>query len=265
MDRAVYMIAPISSQKYSGESDVLELAQVAKFVLSRQSLLTRPAECFRQPPLRDPHPCLPRRDRMHIGGKVTHVQTLCLVKHFQCTLQISLGVSDASHPDTPAIPVFREPGVLTHLRASQQVLCGGMQVITLTEDLTHTHIHISRSAQCRRASLHRQLQCLLVGTHGIVEATLRDPYSSQGSYAIDCVRDVPGLLQTRHAIGIRPVCCLEISARPICEPQEPRCPAACHMVVLGCEVERPLGICHGPWHIASSQGQSGTGNRDHTW
>src|SRR6266496_2368760 len=193
------MIAPISSQKYSDQSDVLELAQVAKFVLSRQSLLTRPAECFRQPPLRDPHPCLPRRDRMHIGGKVTHVQTLCRVEQVESAVQVSLCLPYASHRDTPAIPVLREPGVLTHLLASQQVLCGGMQIITLTEDLTHAHIHISRSAQCRRASLHRQLQCLLVGTHGIVEATLRDPYSSQGSCAIDCVRDVPGLLQTRHA------------------------------------------------------------------
>ena len=131
-------------------------------------------------------------------------------------------------------------------------------------EFTHTHVHICRAPQYRLALLRRQLQSPLIGTHRLAETTLRNPYSSQGDCAIDCVRDVPGLLQTRHAIGIRPVRCLEISARPGCESQEPRCPSARQMVVLRCEVERAPGICHGPWHIAPSQGQSGTGNRDRT-
>jgi hypothetical protein len=36
------------------------------------------------------------------------------------------------------------------------------------------------------------------------------------------------------------------------------------MVVLGYEVERSPGVCHGLWHIAPSHGQSGTENGDRT-
>ena len=36
------------------------------------------------------------------------------------------------------------------------------------------------------------------------------------------------------------------------------------MVVRRDEVEHPPGVCHGLWHIAHSQGYSGTGNRDLT-
>ena len=72
----------------------------------------------------------------------------------------------------------------------------------------------------RRALLRRKLQCLLVGTHGLAETTLRNPYIRQGDGATDCVRDVPGHLQMSHALGIRPVRCLEIPTRPGCEPQE---------------------------------------------
>jgi CheY-like chemotaxis protein len=38
------------------------------------------AEGFSQPTLRDPHPCLQRRDRPHIGEKVTHIQALGLLE-----------------------------------------------------------------------------------------------------------------------------------------------------------------------------------------
>ena len=70
----------IPGQEYPGQGDVLELVQVAEFVLNGQSLLTRPVEGFTQPSLRDPHPCLQCRDWTHIGGKVTIVQALCLVE-----------------------------------------------------------------------------------------------------------------------------------------------------------------------------------------
>ena len=133
----------------------------------------------------------------------------------------------------------------------------------LTVELTQTHVHVGRSPHHKRALGRCQLQCLLVGTHCLARTTLRHPYIRQGDCTIDCVRDVPRLLQTRHALGIRLVRCLEISARPGCEPQEPRCPSARHMVVLWCEVECPLGIGHGRWHIAPRQGQPGMGNRDH--
>jgi hypothetical protein len=37
------------------------------------------------------------------------------------------------------------------------------------------------------------------------------------------------------------------------------------MIVLRCEVERLPRMYHGPWHIAASQGQSGTGKGDRAW
>src|SRR6266508_5488782 len=94
-DRAVCTVAPISSQKYPGQSDVLELTQVAEVVLGGQSLLTRPAKGFTQPPLCDPYPCLQRRDRTHIWGKVTYIQALCLLEQVESTVQISLCLSDS--------------------------------------------------------------------------------------------------------------------------------------------------------------------------
>ena len=141
------MVALVSGQEYPGQGDVLELAQVAEVILGRQSLLTRPAEGFTQPALRDPHPCLQRRDRTHIGGKVTHVQALCLVEQVESAVQIALGLPYASHRDTPAIPVLREPGVLTQLLTSQQALRGGMQIVMLTVEFAHSYIHVCRSAQ----------------------------------------------------------------------------------------------------------------------
>src|SRR3990172_10604704 len=106
MDRTVCSFGPISSQKYSDQSDVLELARVAEFILSRQSLLTRPAEGFTQPPLRDPHPCLQCRDRMHIWEKVTNIQTFCLVEQVKHAVQISFGLPYASHGNSPTISVL---------------------------------------------------------------------------------------------------------------------------------------------------------------
>ena len=107
MHGAVCAVARVPGQEHPGQGDVLELAQVAEVVLSGQALLTRPAEGFAQPPLRDPHPCPQRRDRTHIGEEVTHVQALCLVEQVERAVQISLGLPYASHRDAPAIPVLR--------------------------------------------------------------------------------------------------------------------------------------------------------------
>ena len=98
----------------------------------------------------------------------------------------------------------------------------------------------------RLALLRRKLQCLLVGAHRLVETTLRNPDIRQGDCAADCVGDVPGPLQTRHAIGIRRCAA---SRSPLVQDASPRSAAAAsapEMVVLRDEVERPPGILHGP-------------------
>ena len=74
-----------------------------------------------------------------------------------------------------------------------------------------------------RALLCRKLQSPLIGAHCLAQTTLRNPYISQGDGATDGVREVPGPLHQSHAVGIRPVRCLEIPTRPGCEPQERRC------------------------------------------
>ena len=73
-------VALILGYKNPGEGDVLELAQVAEVVFTRQSPLMHPFEGFAQPPLCDPYPCLQRRDGTHIGEKITHIPTLCFLK-----------------------------------------------------------------------------------------------------------------------------------------------------------------------------------------
>src|SRR6266508_6277490 len=140
-----------------------------------------------------------------------------------------------------------------------------MQIVLLTVELAHSHIQVCRSAQYRLALLCGKLQCLLVCTHCLGETTLRNPYISSGDCATDCVREVPGLVHPRHALGIRPVRCLEIPTRPVCESQERRCRSAPQMVFLRYELERPPGVCHGLGHIASSQGLPGTVYGDRTW
>ena len=154
--------------------------------------------------------------------------------------------------------------MLAQLLASQQVLGGCIQIVAFTEELAHAHVHVRRSPQHGRALRRRELQSPLVGAHCLAETALRDPYIGQHDRATDRIGGVPGLLQARHAIGIRPVRRLEVPARPGGEPQKPRRPSAGQMVVLGCDLERPPSVRHGPWHIATGQGQSGTGDRDLT-
>src|SRR5260370_28448914 len=107
-----------------------------------------------------------------------------------------------------------------------------MHVALLAVQLAHTHVEVCRALRDRLALLCRELQRALVCTQSLVEATLRNPYISQGDGTTDGVRDVPGHAHVCHAIGKQPVCCLEIPARPGCEPQERRCRSAPEMLVL---------------------------------
>ena len=70
--------------------------------------------------------------------------------------------------------------MLTQFLASQQVLRGGTQIVMLTFEHAHSHVHVCRSAHGRRALLRRELQSPLIGAHGLVETTLRNPYIRQG-------------------------------------------------------------------------------------
>src|SRR6516164_4070669 len=111
------MVAPIPSKEHPGQGNMLELAQVAEVIRNREALLTRPAEGFTHPPLRDPHPCYERHYRAHIWEEVSSVQALCLVKQVESAVQISLRFPYSSHRNVPAIPILRYPAVLAQLLA----------------------------------------------------------------------------------------------------------------------------------------------------
>jgi hypothetical protein len=170
---------------------------------------------------------------------------------------------DACHSHAPAIRVLRQPHVLTQLLAAQQVRGGGRQIVLLTEKLAHTHIQVCGSPQDRVTLCCRKLQSPLIGAHGFAQTTLRDPDICQGDHATDRLRDNPGPLHPRHALGIRPVGRLEIPARP-CQSQERHCRSALEMVVLRNEVERSPRVCHRVGYIAQCQGLSGTVHGDGT-
>src|SRR6266498_3124905 len=129
IQRAIRMVMLMLGQKYPGKRDMLELAQVAELIRSRQAVLTGPAEGFIQPSMRDPYSCLQCRDRTHIWEKVAHIQTLCLVEQIECGLRISLARPDASHNNTPAIRVLRETSELTKFLTVNQVLHSRIQII----------------------------------------------------------------------------------------------------------------------------------------
>src|SRR5262249_53869886 len=67
---------------------------------------------FRLVPLRNPHPCLERRNRPRIRKEVTRVQALRLAQEVERACQIALRLPDASHRDAPAILVLRQSGVV---------------------------------------------------------------------------------------------------------------------------------------------------------
>src|ERR1039457_4567406 len=213
--------ALIPRQEHPGQGDVLELAQVAEVVVSGQALLTRPAQRVAEPALRDPDPCLQRRDRPHVGEEVAHVQALRLVEQVKCAGQISFSLLYPGHRHPPAIPVLRQPGVLTQLLARQQVLDGGRQVVALAVELAHPRVHVCRSPQNRAALRRDKLQCLLVGVHRLAEATLRDPDVGQRDRAAQDVGDETGSPQSGHARGPGPVRSLQVPVPPGRKPKNP--------------------------------------------
>ena len=185
---------------------MLELARVTEVVVNRQSLRTCPANGLTQPPVRDPYPRLHRRDRTHVGAEIWHIHPLCLIEQVERAVQVSLSLSYSSHRHAPSSPVRREPGTLAQLLTCQQVLRRRLEIVTLTLQFTQSDVQVSRSPQHRLAMLRRELQCLLVGAHRLVETTLPNPDISQEPSAADNVGDVPGPLHTLHASRIGPVC-----------------------------------------------------------
>src|SRR5947209_124285 len=109
---------------------------------------------------------------------------------------------------------------------------------------------------------HRTLQRLLIRALCLAETTLRDSYVRQRYGATEYVREIPDPLYESSALGIHPIACLEISARPECQPEESCGRSPAEMVVLWHEVERLLGVVHGTGHIALSHGQPGTVHGD---
>src|SRR5215217_914875 len=99
--------------------------------------------------------------------------------------------------------VLREPSMLTLLLASPQVLDGGAQIVLLTVEFTHAHVHVGRAPHDRLAMLRGKLQPPLVDAHRLAETTSGNPDISQRECATDGVSDVPGPLEARHAIAIR--------------------------------------------------------------
>src|SRR5205823_3674984 len=153
-------------------------------------------------PLRDAYPCQQCRDRTYVGEEVAHVQALCVMEQVERAVQVSFSFPDSSHRHAPSIWVLRQPDVLAQRLAGQQVLRGGVQIVPLTVELTHTHVHVCRSTEYRRARRRLAGQSLLVGAHGVAETTLRNPYIGQGHGATECVGVMPGPLQTRHSSGV---------------------------------------------------------------
>src|SRR5690348_12503167 len=162
------------SQEDSGQGDVLKLAQVAQVVRNGETLLTRPAECFTQLPLRDQQSRHKRRYRPHIWEEISHIQVFCLVEQVKSTVQVSSGLPYASQNNVPTRSIRWKTGEFAQFLAFQQVLHGSIQIVLLTMEFAHAHIQISRSPQDRLVR-HRELQSTLVGTHGFAETTLCKP------------------------------------------------------------------------------------------
>jgi len=100
----------VRGQEHPGEGDVLELAQVAEVVPSRETSLTRPAEGFIPTAEGDPHPRPQRRDRPDVGGEVTRVVPLGLVEQIQGAAQVPLSLPDSRQRDAPAVLVLWKAG-----------------------------------------------------------------------------------------------------------------------------------------------------------
>ena len=127
--------------------------------------------------------------------------------------------------------------MLPQLLTGHEVLHGRLQIVPLAVESTDADVHVRRSAQHRTTLLRRKLQCLLVGAHGLTEATLRTAYIGQCESAAERVRPVPGVEKARAGSRIRLMCGLEISARPPCQAKQRSGTPASEMVVLRYEVE----------------------------
>ena len=89
-----------------------------------------------------------------------------------------------------------------------------------------------------------------------------DPDVRLGDSAADQVREVPGLLQTGHAVGIPTVGCIEIPVGPVRESEERCCCAAPEVVVLADQVERLPRVGHGAGRVAEDPGLPSTVDSD---
>ena len=186
--------------------------------------------------MRDPHPCLQRCDRLHIGEEVTHVHAFGLVKQCDRASQIALGLPYACHRDARAIPVLGQPVVLTQLLALHELLCGAIKIVALSVELTEAHVHVCRPAQHRAAMLRSKLQRVLIGAHRVTEATLCNADVRECDRATEYIGHMPGLLQTRHARAVGAIAFLKVPGRPVRQTQKPGRSCTDEMVVLADEV-----------------------------
>ena len=91
----------------------------------------------------------------------------------------------------------------------------------------------------------RKLQCLLIGTHGLVETTLRNPISARAMAPLIASEMFPAFC--RLAMPSAYVRCAA-SRSPLVQDASPRSAAAAPRVrwsSSGDEVERLPGVCHG--------------------
>src|SRR4028118_1045629 len=99
----------------------------------------------------------------------------------------------------------------------------------------------------------------------LVEMALRHPDVSQNKRATDRNKDVAGHPHIRHEIDKGSMGCLQVPARPICDPQKRSQDSALVIVTPRQEIERPPGVRHGAGHIAESLGMCGTGSGYRRW
>ena len=202
-DPVVGAVSHSLRQEQPRQRGVLELVEVAELVRGRDTMLPRPAPRRRQVPLGDPHPRLLGGDRAHIGGVVARIQGLGLLEELERAIEIAFCLSDPGRRDTRPVGVLRQAVLIPQLAARQQVLRRGLEVVAFATQLAHAHVHVRRPPQRGRAMFGRKLQSPLERAHRIAEATLGDPDVGLDGGAADDVREVTGLLQVRHALGVR--------------------------------------------------------------
>ena len=173
-----------------------------------------------------------------------------LAEQFERAVELSLGFPYASHCDAPTIAVLGQACELAEFPALEQMLCGGLQVILLTVQLAHAHMHICRSTQHKPAVRHRKLQPLLVGAHSLTQTTLCNADIREGKSTADCISNVPRSLEPFYTLWIDTARFLEIPVCPGYKCQQGCCRSSVEVVFLGGEFERLLGESHSGMHIA---------------